>query len=123
MTLYTFREVILKNESYERKRLVIDFSKKDMAIVGEFLMSDAHLVNGKVLKEINDVIAGKKETILSSGNRCAWEIHADTTIISDLFVDMDGVQSYAAYEIETPELKRLIEIWLKKVAEFGKENE
>lgn len=118
--MYQFKEVTLKNASKERKVLVIEFSDPKMAIVGEFLMADAPLIEGEILQKIEAVLAGDKVMVQSTGNRCALEIKADMTIISDLFEGMDGVDSYPTFQIETEILRELIIIWFDRLAAFKK---
>lgn len=119
--MYYFREVTLKNGPIEKKRLIIEFDEPNMKIVGEFLMADAPLLRGKILKEIDQVLTGEKREITSNGNRCALTIRSSTTIISDLFVGMKNVDVYPAYEIETKELRELIVMWFQKLEEFRHE--
>lgn len=119
--MFYFREVTLKNGSNEKKRLIIEFDKPDMKIVGEFLMADAPLLHGKILQEIDQVLAGEKREIISNGNRSTLTIKSKTTVISDLFAGMENVDVYPAYEIDTIELRELIVTWFKKLEEFRQE--
>ena len=83
--MYQIREVTLKNGPKERNVLVIDFDDPKMKIVGEFLMADASMLQGKIIQEIDFVLNSEDQTITSNGNRCSLKIGSDTTIISDLF--------------------------------------
>lgn len=116
--MYQFREITLKNGPIERKTLVIDFDDSKMKIVGEFLMADAPLLRGQILEEIDQVLAGEKQRITLSGNRCALKITATTTIISDLFEEMYDIDVYPSYEIDTKKLRQFIVMWLQKLEEF-----
>ncbi|MBO1003634.1 hypothetical protein ACFSKI_17040 [Pseudogracilibacillus auburnensis] len=120
--MYQFREVVLKNGFQERKVLAIDFDDPKLAIVSEFLMADANLLGGKIIEEIDQVLLGEEEYIESSGNRCVLKIKADETMITDLFEDMEDVNSLDSYHIDTKELRELILMWLEKLEEFRKEN-
>lgn len=114
--MYQIREVILKNEHTERKRLVIEFDDPGQAIVGEFLMADASLLNFSVLEDLNKVLSGQSNYIESSGNRCSLEVRPDQTLIEDLFKDMfTELHPLPAYEINTSELKKLVMMWKEKV--------
>lgn len=121
--MYRIREIILKNGSVERKDLVIQFDDPKMDIVGEFLMADARLLQAAILDDIDRVLAGGKDFIASSGNRCKLEINAVTTWMYDLFEDLDDVNTFSPYEIDTRELRRLVIMWLDKLEVFKKENE
>lgn len=120
--MYEFREVTMKNGLYKRKTLAIDFENPKMAIVGEFLMTDATLLSGKVIVEIDLVLLGEKEVNVVSGNRCGLEIRSDKTIITDLFDDIEDTLQYESFTISTIELRELIVMWLEKLLEFQKEN-
>jgi len=112
MLLYTIKEVILKNKHHEQKRKIIEFHDPDMAIVAEFLMSDASLLNFYILKQIESVLSGKRQEASVNGNRCAVHITKHKTVIEDLLTDMfDGIQPYETYEIDTTTFKELILMW------------
>lgn len=116
--MYKFKEVTLKNGPKEKKVLVIHFDDAEMEIVGEFLMADARLLRGQVLQKMELVLAGEKDVMESSGNRCSLTIKADVTKITDLFEGMDGVDWYPSYEINTRKLRELIVMWLEKLDAF-----
>ncbi len=59
--MYEIREIVLKNGPVERKRLVIEFHNQDQQIVGEFLMVDANLLEGKIVREIKRLMVGRKK--------------------------------------------------------------
>lgn len=118
--MYHIREVILKNNQVERKRLVIEFDDPAQAIVGEFLMADASLLHFSVLDELNHVLSGKSDHVESSGNRCALEIRSDKTLIEDLFEGMfANFDTLPAYEIETGELRDLVAMWKEKIEQLN----
>lgn len=100
----------MKNGIHERKKKVIEFDDTNMQIVGEFLMTDAPLLGGEMLKEMNSVLTGQRDEVESSGNRCSVFIQADVTLIEDLF------ETYPPYKIETKKLRDLTEMWLNKLS-------
>lgn len=117
--MYQIRKVVFKNEPIERKTLVIEFDNPQMDIVGEFLMTDASLVQYSVLDQIEKVLSGEIDVSESSGNRCMLEIKRDKTLLSDLFEGMfDGFDTFPAYEIETELLKDLIIMWKSSIEVF-----
>lgn len=118
--MYHFKEVILQNGPHKRKSLIIEFDDPNMRIIGEFLMADAPLLGGQVLQEIDQVLAREKTTITSNGNRCSLKIANPTSIVSDLFEGMNGVEVYPSYEIGTEELRKLLVMWFQKLKEFNK---
>lgn len=120
--MYQIKEVILHNKSIERKVLIIEFEDPRLNIVGEFLMTDASLVDYSVVDEIAAVLAGQKDYAESGGNRCLLEIKADYTIISDLLEGMfDGFDTFESYQMETKQLLDLIIIWKKALKKFQAE--
>lgn len=120
--MYQIKEITLKNGAMQRKSLAIYFDDPNMAIVGEFLMADAPMMNAVILDEIDRVLDGETPYAASSGNRCKWEIKADTTLIYDLLDGLDGVDTYSSSEVETRKLRRLIVMWLEALAAFKKKN-
>lgn len=117
--MYHFKEVQLKNAAVERKVLVIEFAEPRLAIVAEFLMSDASLLGFHVLEEIDRVLAGEVESITTSGNRCSLVINEKTTVIEDLLEGMfDDFETFETAELSTRELRELIIIWREKSSAF-----
>lgn len=82
--MYEIKEITHKNGKTEQNELVIEFTDVEMVIVGEFLMADAALLDTLVVKEIDRVLAGETDMIVSGGNRCRLVIKAEQTRISDL---------------------------------------
>lgn len=115
--MYHFREETLKNGDKTENILVIDFDDPEMAIIGEYLMADASLLNGEILHDFNQVLAGKKKQMRISGNRCGLEIGQEETLVYDLFEDM-GVDCYPEVRISTRTLQELTVMWLKKLQAF-----
>lgn len=106
----------MKNGPHERKSVVIDFTDPQMAIVGEFLMADASLLDYEVLQLIDNVLSGKTPEEHMNGNRCSLTITREKTFIEDLFVDMfDDFNTYPPYDIDTKLLKDLIIMWREEI--------
>lgn len=118
--MYTIREITLQHGMKKRIRPVIEFTDADMQIVGEFLMADAPMLQGKVVQEMEAVLDGKKEEIQISGNRTALHVTRARTEVTDLFAGMDDVNSYPSYQMETNALRNLIVMWLEKLNEYDK---
>lgn len=116
--MYHFRTVTLKNGAHERKRLVIEFTDPNRAIIGEFLMSDSLLLNKAIYHDVLAVINGEKAQVTTSGNRCHLDINPKQTVITDLYDDID---TYPTCEIETHELKQLMDMWFNKLEEFKRD--
>lgn len=105
---YRIREIELKNKEISRTRKVIEFEDESDAIVAEFLMVDAALLNWQVMRDIEAILAGEKQEIKSIGNRTKITIRKEETVIEDTFDD--------EYELETAilatnEFQRLLKEW------------
>lgn len=118
--MYDIKEVELTNtnKTIKKKRPVIIFHDKQMAIVGEFLMTDAGLLGGRVLQLISSVLKGETQDEHFIGNRCHLLIKKDVTIIEDLFEETDGMLVYSAYTIETTLLYELTKMWLGLIKSY-----
>lgn len=113
--MYDIREVIVKNGPHERSVWVIDFEDPSMDIIGEFLMTDASMMDYQVLDELNDVLSGTKSDSKFNGNRCILHINGQQTKIEDLFVGLfDDFHTFESCKINTEELRDLIVLWRKQ---------
>lgn len=112
--MYEIKEIELTNESITKKRLIIKFHKEHQAIIGEFLMVDAPLINGEVLNLFSSVINGEKSVATFSGNRCYLTINRDETMIEDLFDEY----AYETYVMDTTALYDLTKLWLKRIEQY-----
>ncbi len=113
--MYQIREVELRNGSQYKKRLVIEFNDSKMQIVGEFLMADAPIIGGQILKEIDNVLEGKQDFIESSGNRTHLIVGPEYTKIEDLFDFVEEVSEYPTFNIKTKMLRELIIMWFAEL--------
>lgn len=120
MQMYEIKEVTLKNAKYKKKRLVMEFYDEQMDIIGEFIMTDVALLKNKLVDEITAVLKGETSVIKGSGNRTAWYITAETAVIEDLFVEMDGLPPC---EINTKRLFEIIQDWLVTKRYFDAHND
>lgn len=57
--MYEIREVIIKKGVTERSVWVIDFDDPSFEIIGEYLMTDAKLMNYQVLDQMAEVLSGE----------------------------------------------------------------
>jgi len=105
---YSFKIVNI-NENHNI--LTIDLPK-EIRIVSTFLQSDVQSDGYWFLEVIDKVLRGKEIYQEFGGNICILQIKPDITIILDSLAD-DGIGN--SCEIETIELKELIEIWEKEV--------
>lgn len=121
--MYKFKEIELKNKDQTKKVLAVEFEEKKMGIVGEFLMTDASLLDYSILSKFDQVLTGISNHEESNGNRCGLVIERNTTKIEDLFEDLfDDFNTYEPYEMSTVKLRELIVTWRDKQDEFNQEN-
>ncbi|MBE6046795.1 MAG: hypothetical protein E7213_00005 [Clostridium sp.] len=112
--MYSFREIVFENGD---KELVIDFNEANKEMLTVFLCTEVEDFTEEVIEKIDEVLNKESEYEEFVGNICSVEIDNNKTKISDIF-DMN-----VPCEIETKELRNLIDIWLKKLDEFNKTGE
>ncbi|MBG9769912.1 MULTISPECIES: hypothetical protein [Bacillus] len=123
---YKFDQVRFKNGS---KSLVIILPER-IQLVAEFLMSDVQGDPTFEYEVIDKVLNGTSEYEELNGNVCGLEIKKDKTFIYDNLAeyaaeDEDDPEAYIksrTCEIETRELRQLIEIWVNALKEFREKN-
>lgn len=119
--MYDIKEILLKNNTHEKKRLVITFYDETMAIVGEFLMTDAPLMDGEVTRVIETVLQGELAETTFTGQRCHLKITNTETTIEDLYEDIAGMIPLNAYTIPTETLLELTYMWLGRLLSLNNE--
>ena len=113
---YKFSEIVLK--SGNRKMIIIMEEKYQM--VAQFLMSDIQGADPSyVFEAIDKVLNDESEYEELNGNVCGVEINKNKTQIYDNLAD-DGMGNWC--EIETKELRELVDIWCKEVKKFKEQN-
>lgn len=99
-----------------QKSLIIRLSE-EMLPVQIFLCSDVQGHGVWELETIDKVLSGQSEYENFTGNACYVEVRQDKTKIEYMFTNNDKEESC---EIETSELRELIEVWLKEREAFYK---
>ena len=115
MYKYKLRELELVDG---QKELLIEFEDKSQEIISTFLESDFQTFPDYVYEGWEKVLNGESEYEELNGNVCGVEIHKDKTQIYDNLAD-DGMGSWC--EIETKELRELVEIWSDELKKFKNE--
>ncbi|HWR06733.1 hypothetical protein [Sporomusa sp.] len=109
---YKLRQVDL---AHSRKTLAIDLPA-EIAVVEILLLSDIDRGSKKwYFEAIDKVLSGESGYQEISGNVCCLEIRKDKTKVIDLLAVED---SDNACEIETNELRELIEVWVDAKSKF-----
>lgn len=119
--MYQLKEVTLKNQGYEKKRLVIHFDKTEYIILAEFLMSDAQLLKNELLAAKKALDTNKTKEVTLTGNRCAIKLEKEKTMITDLFEGIDE-SSYQALTISTNQFYDYLTIWSQEIQKFNSKN-
>lgn len=112
---YKFDEIIFK--SGRKSRIII--MEEQVQLVGEFLMSDAEVDPESYIEALDSVLNEESEYEELNGNVCGILIHKDKTKVIDCLAE-DGMGNWC--EIETKELRELIDIWCDEVKRFKEQN-
>lgn len=114
---YRFDKIIFKSGN---ERLIIIMEEKEYQLVAQFLMSDIQGSDPSYVYEaIDKVLKGEKEYEELNGNVCGVEIHKDKTQIYDNLAD-DGMGDWC--EVDTKELRELVEIWSEEIKKHKHRN-
>ncbi|WP_394888311.1 hypothetical protein [Clostridium butyricum] len=101
------------------KDLIIIMDDK-YQMVAQFLMSDIQGSDPKyVFESIDKVLDGQSEYEELNGNVCGVEINKDMTRIYDNLAE-DGMGNWC--EIETQELRELVDIWCNELKRFKEQH-
>ena len=106
-----------------RKDIIILFSNlNNSETLTSFLYSDVTPFEDWIKADFDRVISGESEYEEVNGNVCFAEIGPVTTKIYDNLVDDDAEYYNSCCELDTKELRRLIDEWCEKVRDFKKEH-
>ena len=116
MMKYEIREYKLKNGM---QGLSIIFEEEKYQLLSMFLGSDVKQFAEWIKQEFDKVISGRSEYEKISGNVCSIEITPDMTRIYDDLAE-NPMEDFC--EINTVELRELIEKWCSAVSEYKNNN-
>ena len=102
----------------KKRRLLIEFKENKYQILSTFLESDVSPFEEWIKSDFDRVISGESEYEEVNGNVCCAEISPKTTKIYDNLAE-DAMGNWC--EVDTKELRQLIEEWCDKVREFRNE--
>ena len=112
MNKYKLRKLKLDNNE---EVLLIDFENKKYEILSTFLEDDVTPFEEWIKENFDMVIEGKESKREIAGNVCGVEITLQKTMIYDMLAE-DGMGNWC--EVDTKELRQLIDEWCEKVREF-----
>lgn len=98
--------------------IIFVFEKK-YDLLTTFLSADVSPFSDYVIEALDNVLSERKEFERINGNICGCEIYKDKTKIYDNLAD-DGIGNWC--EVETEELRELVDIWLNEFKKFRKEH-
>lgn len=117
--MYQIKEVTLQHGKHTRSRLIIEFDEPKYAILSEFLMTDAPMLQRELMKEVKEVLERQRKVVKGSGNRTSWNISEQQAVIEDLFTYMDqATPSYPTCTIETSKLYDIMFEWFQAQDNF-----
>jgi hypothetical protein len=112
---YKVREIFYQGKKDD---IVFDFEKK-YELLTTFLSADVKPFSIYIIKALDNLLDGKSEYEEISGNVCGVKMHKEKTQIYDNLSE-DGMGNWC--EVDTKDLRELIEIWSNKLKKFEKEN-
>lgn len=116
---HKYRNILLKNGNISKYKLLIDFSDNRYGILSIFFQSDVTPFEDWIKADFDKVLSGESEYEEVNGNVCCAEISPKTTKIYDNLAE-DAMGNWC--EVDTMELRQLIDEWCDKVREFKKEH-
>ena len=103
----------------KKERLLIEFKENKYEILSTFLESDVSPFEEWIKSAFDRVLSGESEYEEVNGNVCCSEISPKTTKVYDNLAE-DAMGNWC--EVDTKELRQLIDEWCDKVREFKNEH-
>lgn len=104
-----------------QKDITVIYNIKNGATLTTFMYSDVSAFEEWIKADFDKVLSGKSEYEEVSGNVCVAEITPLTTKIYNNMAENDEEYYNTCCEIETKELRKLIDEWCDKIRELKKE--
>ena len=102
-----------------KEKLLIEFKENKYEILSIFLEADVSPFEEWIKSSFDKVLSGESEYEEVNGNVCCAEISPKTTKVYNNLAD-DAMGNWC--EVDTKELRQLIDEWCDKVREFKKEH-
>ena len=99
----------------KKERLLIEFKENKYQILSTFLESDVSPFEDWIKADFDRVLSGESEYEEVNGNVCCAEISLQTTKVYDNLAE-NAMGNWC--EVDTQELRQIIEEWCEKVREF-----
>lgn len=99
----------------KKERLLIEFKENKYEILATFLESDVSPFEEWIKSSFDKVLSGESEYEEVNGNVCCAEISSKTTKVYNNLAE-DAIGNWC--EVDTKELRQLIDEWCDKIREF-----
>ena len=100
------------------KDLVVLFNIKNYEVLGSFFYSDVIPFEDWIKADFDKVIFGESQYEEVNGNVCHVEIGPETTKVYNELIEDDEEYYSTCCEVDTRELRQLIDEWCEKYHEF-----
>lgn len=114
MIKYSIRYIKFRGEI---DNLVFDFNE-EYKLLANFLSSDVTPFEDWIKADFDKVISGESQYEEVNGNVCHVEIRPETTKVYNELVEDDEEYYSTCCEVNTKELRQLIDEWCEKYHEF-----
>ncbi len=102
--------------------IAIECDVENAETLNMFLNTDIRAFEDWIKADFDKVLSGESEYEEVSGNVCSAEISPLTTKIYDMLIEDDEEYYASCCEVDTKELRKLIDEWCDKVREFKREH-
>ena len=116
------REYVIYELTSGKKDITIVCNIKNAETLNTFLGSDVRTFQDWIKTEFDKVLSGESEYEEVNGNVCCAEISPKTTKVYDNLREDDEEYYSTCCEVDTKELRQLIEEWCEMVREFKNEH-
>lgn len=114
------REYVIYELATGKKEITIICKMKNSETLNTFLDSDVRIFEDWIKEDFDRVLSGKSAYEKVNGNVCYAEVEPQITKVYDNLIGDEQYYSTCC-EVDTKELRQLIEEWCDKVREFKKE--
>lgn len=114
------RKFIEYDITSKKKDIVIICECENSETLNTFLNSDIRPFEEWIKSDMDKVLSGEKLSTEINGNVCHVVINAETTLIYDMLIENDDEYYASCCEVNTKELRELIDEWCDRVREFKK---
>ena len=97
------------------KFLIIAFENEELGALQDFLFSETHNFGDEIVKELDDVLSGRKADLYFSGNMSFVEGDSRTALVGFAYEELGS-----DVVLPTVKLKELVDEWIEMEDKFKK---